>query len=245
MQGLLSILNREKSTQGYSLFKPLFLFNYIQILKAMKLLSTCLFLLIVQAEANGQTKELIPDLSKANALVTWQEYNRGVNFDSLVYMDRKLGDGVLWYKNFNFGNGKIELDIKGKNEQGRSFVGFAFHGQNDSTYDAVYFRPFNFLNPTNNNHSVQYISHPVNTWSKLRQASPGKYENVINPFPDPNGWFHATILVEYPLVKVFVNNSKEPSLTITQLSKFKEGTIGFWVGNNSEGFFKNLKITNN
>jgi CubicO group peptidase (beta-lactamase class C family) len=118
----------------------------------------------------------------------------------------------------------------------------AFHGLNDSTYDAVYFRPFNFKNLERSNHSVQYISHPKYTWYKLREENPGKYENTVKPIPNPEEWFHAAIVVEYPIVKVFLNNSEEPSLTINQLSTRISGKIGFWVGNNSEGYFKNLKI---
>jgi len=113
---------------------------------------------------------------------------------------------------------------------------------NDSTYDVIYFRPFNFKNPESNGHSIQYISHPKYTWSKLREQYPEKYENVVSPVPDPNDWFHVTITIKYPTVKVFVNDSEEASLAIEQLSSQKEGWIGFWVGNNSEGHFKNLKI---
>src|SRR5258706_2878799 len=202
----------------------------------MKILATIFLLCSGLSEINAQSNEFIPDLSKVTDSKKWQTYNRHVTFDSIVYLDGSAEDGVLWYKDFNFTNGRIELDLKGKNEQGRSFVGLAFHGLNDSTYDAVYFRPFNFLNLQNSNHSVQYISHPKNTWFKLREANPGKYENVINPVPNPQEWSHATIVVEYPSVKVFVNYSKETSLTINQLSTQKGGLIGFWVGNNSERY---------
>ncbi len=142
-----------------------------------------------------------------------------------------------------FANGLIELDIKGKDERGKSFVGLAFHGLNDSIYDVVYFRPFNFESPDRNGHSVQYISHPEYTWHKLRKEHPEQYENPVIPVPDPADWFHVAIIVDYPDVKVFVDNSDEPSLTIKQLSSRKEGWIGFWVGHNSEGYFRNLKIT--
>jgi hypothetical protein len=117
-----------------------------------------------------------------------------------------------------------------------------FHGINDSTYDAIYFRPFNFNNPERNGHSVQYISHPEYTWYKLREEHPNKFENMVSPIPEPNEWFHVTILVEYPVVKVFVNNDAKPTLEIKQLSNQKEGLIGFWVGNNSDGYFRNPKI---
>jgi hypothetical protein len=204
-----------------------------------------IFLLCIGFSIKAQQREFIPLIAKANDSTMWSVYNRKVIYDGAVYLDGKAGDGMLWLRNFVFANGRIELDIKGKDEAGKSFVGFAFHGLNDSTYDAVYFRPFNFINPERSNHSVQYISHPVFTWYKLREENPGKYENTIKPVPNPEEWFHATIVVEYPIVKVFVNNAEEPSLTVNQLSSRKAGKVGFWVGNISEGYFKNLKIISN
>ena len=65
----------------------------------------------------------------------------------------------------------------------------------------------------------------------------------MTPVPDPTDWFHATIIINYPDVKVFVDNSDEPSLSVEKLNSRKEGWIGFWVGHGSEGYFRNLKIT--
>lgn len=39
------------------------------------------------------------------------------------------------------------------------------------------------------------------------------------------------------------NLVKTPSLEIEQLSNRKNGWLGFWAGNNSDGSFKNLVIT--
>ncbi len=210
-------------------------------MKTLKLL-LAIFLFCISISTKAQQSKLIPDLSEVNDSLIWTVYNRNVTYDDAVHLDRKEGDGLLRLQNFDFQNGTIELDIKGKNELGSSFVGLAFRGLNDSTYDAVYFRPFNFENPERRNHSVQYISQPVYPWYRLREESPGKYENSINPPPQPEEWFHATIVIEYPVVKVFVNNSEEASLIINQLSLRNKGWLGFWVGNNSEGYFKNLRI---
>lgn len=190
----------------------------------------------------AQQIELIPDLSGVNNKSLWTTHNRNAGYDTAVHLNAKEGDGVAWLNGSNFQNGEIDLDIKGKDEQGMSFVGLAFHGLNDSTYDVIYFRPFNFKNKERNNHSVQYISLPKYDWNKLRDEHPGKYENMVTPVPEPSEWFHATVVVTYPVVTVFVNNSTTPSLTINQLSDRKKGWVGFWVGNNSEGYFKNLKI---
>ena len=199
--------------------------------------------LSIGCSVNAQKNEVAPDLSKIEDSGLWTLHNRELITDDVVHLDGKPGDGLLWLNESMFANGLIELDIKGKDERGKSFVGLAFHGLNDSIYDVVYFRPFNFESPDRNSHSVQYISHPDYTWNKLRKEHPGKYENHLMPVPDPTDWFHATIIVDYPVVKVFVDNSDEPSLIVKQLSSRKEGWIGFWVGHNSEGYFRNLKIT--
>lgn len=190
----------------------------------------------------AQKNILIPDLSKINDTLIWTTINRNVSFDVFVHMDSKAGDGISWLNGLNFSNGTIELDIKGKDEMGKSFVGIAFHGLNDSTFDAVYFRPFNFKNSERANHSLQYVSEPTYPWKKLRDNFPGKYENKVIPTIEPEDWFHITIVIKYPSVKVFVNHSEEASLMVDQLSMRKSGKVGLWVGNNSEGNFKNLTI---
>jgi hypothetical protein len=64
----------------------------------------------------------------------------------------------------------------------------------------------------------------------------------VNPVPDPNGWFHARIVIASPKVSVFVADAKEPSLVVNQLSDRRKGLVGLWVGNNSGGDFANLTI---
>jgi hypothetical protein len=199
------------------------------------LLATCFNTVCAQSK--------VPDLSKINDPEVWSLHNREILDDDVVHLNGQPGDGLLWINDLNFKNGTIDVDIKGIDERGRSFVGIAFHILNDSTFDAIYFRPFNFMSPERNGHSVQYISHPRNTWYYLRENFPEKYENPVNPVPEPTGWFHATIVVDYPKVSVYVDKAEEPSLVIEQISDRKEGQLGFWVGNNSEGWFRNLKIT--
>lgn len=162
-----------------------------------------------------------------------------------VDFNAKQGDGLAIFKNIEFENGTIEFDVKGKNVPGQSFVGVAFHVQDEETFNAVYFRPFNFKNPdkTRSGHSVQYICHPEFTWSKLRTDFPEQFENPVNPIPEPDDFFHAMVVVQWPIVKVFVENAKEPSLDVSMKSKFKKGKVGFWVGNGSDGSFKNLVVT--
>jgi hypothetical protein len=165
-----------------------------------------------------------------------------------VKFDERSDEGVAWLQGVTFSSGTIEIDLRGQDVLQKSFVGIAFHGVNDSTFEAVYFRPFNFhaKDTVRKIHAVQYISHPVYTWRKLRDERNGIFEKgLIVPAPDPNGWFHARIEVLKDVVRVFVDDDAEPSLTVNRLNDRKSGTLGLWVGDGSGGEFANLSIKQN
>ena len=61
-----------------------------------------------------------------------------------VRLSEAEGEGPAYLPGIEFSDGTIELDLKGKDVQGASFIGVAFHGVDGTTYDAIYFRPFNF-----------------------------------------------------------------------------------------------------
>lgn len=190
-----------------------------------------LFLIVFNSHAQNSPKD-------------WTVYNREVTFsEEVIHLNSQENDGVLWLNGLDFQNGIIELEIRGRDLMGQSFVGIAFHGQSNEQYDAVYFRPFNFQSPERNTHSVQYISMPAYDWSTLRETKPGKYENTITPVVDPNGWFHVKLEIQYPKINAFINGSKIASLSIEQISSQSAGQVGLWVGNGSEGWFKKIKIS--
>ena len=196
--------------------------------------------------AQTTTSDLI---NSAENKLTWKYFNREPGFimkePGKIYsltLNAKQGDGLAIYQDLEFENGIIEFDVKGKDVLQQSFVGVAFHIQNDSTYNAVYFRPFNFKKPERTSHSVQYISHPKFTWQKLRSEFPEQFEKTVTPVPNPDEFFHARIEVKWPTVRVFVENSDIPSLEVKMLSTFKKGKVGIWVGNGSDGSFKNLIV---
>jgi hypothetical protein len=159
-------------------------------------------------------------------------------------LDARMGDGVAWWPDVRFGDGTIELDLRGKDVPQQSFVGVAFHGADEKSFDAVYFRPFNFRATTEvgRSRSVQYVSHPTYTWDRLRAEHPGRYEAAMATPPDPNGWFHARLEIAYPTVRVFVEPIATPVLEVQQLSERKIGWVGVWVGNGSDGAFSNVVI---
>jgi hypothetical protein len=161
-----------------------------------------------------------------------------------IRLSEAAGDGVAYLDGIDFANGTIEIDLKGKDVPQQSFVGVAFHGVDATTYDGVYFRPFNFKteDAARRIRAVQYISHPAHPWQKLRADQPGQYENAVSPVPDPNGWFRARVVVASSKVSVFVDGAQTPCLVVDQLSARKKGLVGLWVGNMSGGDFANLSI---
>jgi hypothetical protein len=197
----------------------------------------------------GQKRAIEPDLAALAGGKGLKVFNRSLSVLSDggrkgVRLSESPGDGVAYLEGVEFADGAIEFDIRGKDVLQQSFVGIAFHGLDGKTYDAIYFRPFNFKNedPARRLRAVQYISHPTYTWDKLRTEHPGKYEQPANPVPDPNGWFHARVVVASLKVSVFINDAKEPCLVVNQLSDRKKGLVGLFGWGPSGGDFANFKI---
>jgi len=200
---------------------------------------------------NAQTA-VEPDLAKLFQSGVIKTYNRTATLtqndqkESVIHLNEMPDSGVAWLTGISFTTGTIEFDVKGRNLLQRSFVGIAFHGTDSVSYDAIYFRPFNFksVDKERQSHAVQYISLPANDWPKLREQHPNEYEKAVDPVPEPDEWFHAKIEVNSNEVKVFVNNSAVPSLVVRPLNNQPADKIGFWVGAGSSGDFSNLKISN-
>ncbi|MFL5617787.1 MAG: hypothetical protein ACJ79A_05255 [Gemmatimonadaceae bacterium] len=190
------------------------------------------------AQGGGAAPPIVRSVNRTHTVV--QENGRAV-----VRLDAKPGDGFAVVQGAPFAEGTIELDVRGEDVPQQSFVGVAFALQNDSTYEAVYLRPFNFRTPdtARAKRAVQYVSHPTWPWQRLRAESPGKYEQPVRPVPDPNGWVHMRLMITRTQVSVYANSGDEPDLVVTRLGDAKPGQIGLWVGNNSRGDFTNLKIS--
>ena len=153
--------------------------------------------------------------------------------------------GIVWLKDVTFSEGTIELDIRGNDEMQMTFPGIVFHGADSSTYDAIYFRPFNFHSPdpVRKIHAVQYTSMPDFGWKYLRDNKNGQYEKAVTPAPNSNDWFHAKIVVKGKEVNVYVNGSSTPSLTVTKLNDRTTGMFGLMCdANPRKGDFANLVI---
>ena len=203
------------------------------------------------ADSRAQTPNTITaDLARLTDGKDAQIFNRSLAVAAeggrtVARLDARAGDGGVLLGGILLGEGVIEVDLKGKDVAQQSFLGIAFHVVDWTTLDAVYFRPFNFRAGTAEQraHAVQYVSHPANTWQRLRTERPGQFEQAIEPPPDPNAWFHARIVLAGGRVEVFVNGAAKPSLSVEDLGAAKSGGVALWAGNGSDGAFANLRIT--
>jgi hypothetical protein len=191
-----------------------------------------------EARAQGTEPSIARTVNRTHSVV--QESGRAI-----VRLDAKAGDGFAVVTGPAFAEGTIELEARGEDVQGQSFVGVAWNVQNDSTYEAVYLRPFNFRTPdtARAKRSLQYVSQPAHPWQKLRAESPGKYEQPVRPIPDPAAWVPLRLVVTRTQVSVYANGGAEPDLVVQRLGAVKAGPVALWVGNGSRGDFTGLKVT--
>jgi len=161
-----------------------------------------------------------------------------------VEMNAKNNDGLGILEDIEFDKGIIEVELLGENNPGKSFIGIAFNIQNDSNYEAIYFRPFNFVaeEQIRKDHMVQYIFHPEFTWRKLRDERTGEFEDEISDPPNPDDWFKAIIKITDNKVEVYINEISWPILSVDRLTSTKSNKIGVWTGFGSSGRFRNLVL---
>lgn len=222
-------------------------------------LTVLVVLSVLAGSAAGQPKTLTPDLKAVaegkgvkvpeGVSLKWVEDANGKPALRVQPTKKEFDEKDTWVvvlTGIEFTDGVIEFDALGKSGPPQSnFLGVAFRYADAKTSDAVYFRPFNFRadDVARKARAVQYISHPKHQWFDLRKDQPGKYEKPAVPAPDGDDWFHARIVVERPKVSVYVNDAKEPSLVVEELSDRTGGGVGLWVGPGGGGHFANLKIT--
>jgi hypothetical protein len=183
-----------------------------------------------------------PDATKlrvVNREATKLEDRNGVRLSS------RSGNGVAWVEGSEFRSGTIQVDVRGREDLQQNFVGIAFHRKDDTTYEAVYVRPFNFriADPARRQHAVQYISMPRFDYQDLRDQFPEEFENPVDASIEPNEWVTLRVVVEASKVQIYVGPLKGATLDVRKLGQLDGGQVGLWVGNASGGDFANLVIS--
>jgi len=152
-------------------------------------------------------------------------------------------------KGINFSNGTIEVTVlsrllKNAPASARGFIGIAFRiNSTNSQFECMYIRPTNGRadDQVRRNHSIQYFSFPDYKFDRLRKESPEKYESYADM--GLNEWIKLKIEVKGKQAKLFVNESKQPSLIVNDLKLGdSSGAIGLYVDNGTEGYFTDLRI---
>jgi hypothetical protein len=162
-----------------------------------------------------------------------------------IHVTEKEAPGVVWIEGTEFSEGTLEIEVRGRDVVGQSFLGLAFHRKNDDTYESVYLRPFNFRaqDPARHQHAVQYMAPPDYDWPRLRAEFPEEFENPVDQSVVPTDWVPLRVVVKGARIQVYVGRAAAPALEARKLGALDRGTIGLWVGNNSDGDFANLRIT--
>jgi hypothetical protein len=153
-------------------------------------------------------------------------------------------------KGINFKNGTVEVKVLSRlitnaPDWARGFIGLAFRIDDKNTkFESIYIRPTNGRtdNQIRRNHSIQYFAFPDYKFERLRKESPELYETYADM--GLNEWITMRIEVKDKEAKLFLNNSKHPVLIVKEmkLGEHTEGAIGLWVGNWTEGYFRDLKV---
>ena len=207
-----------------------------------------ILLLLITNITFAQKKQTfdLADLYKKGKLTVINRELKAVseNGKNFIQLSENKEEGLVWLPIKGFKNGKITIRMRGEDVLQRSFIGITFHGLNDTTYDAVYCRPFNFFakDSVRKIHAIQYISHPTFTWKKLREERNGIFEKEITNPPNPNDWFTMTIVVDKKSVKAFINQDAKPSLSIDKLTERSSGKVGIFMGDGSGGDFEQITI---
>jgi len=162
-----------------------------------------------------------------------------------VRLSDASGNGVAWVEGTDFQSGTLEVDVRGRESLGQSFVGVAFHRKDDNTYEAVYVRPFNFRasDPIRKQHAVQYIALPEFDYDRLREKVPEEFENPVDASIEPTDWVRLRVVVGGGRVRIYVGPVNEATLEVRKLGQLYSGQVGLWVGNQSGGDFANLVVT--
>lgn len=147
----------------------------------------------------AQERVIAPDVSRINDEKTWSVIN--ANCETAMEDGKQVvrlkpkgtantpsDIGLALVEGVEFAEGTLEIDLKCKGKLQRTFLGVAFSVVDGKTFEAVYFRPFNFMTDDKSYRlrAVQYVAWPDHTWEKLRAGKPGMYESAVKPVPDPS-----------------------------------------------------------
>jgi len=191
------------------------------------------------------------EVLNGRASITDYRGRRAVKLIPAPEMLGKDADLLAILAGSRFKDGTIDVDVAGAPRPGaaadaRGFIGLAFRTGDHGEWSEVF-----YLRPTNGrandqlrrNHSVQYISHPAYTWSRLRQENPGVYESYVDL--EPAVWTHMKIVVSGSTARLYVNGAPQPCLIVNDLKHGDgAGRVALWANIDTDGYFGAVSLTN-
>lgn len=160
------------------------------------------------------------------------------------------GEAIAILSGQTFREGIIDLDLAGAPgphaaPDDRGFVGIAFHiSAGAERLKTIYLRPTNGRadDQLRRNHSTQFTAEPDWPWYRLRKEAPGQYESYVDLVAGE--WTSIRVVVERSSVRLFVNGSPQPALVVTDTrDPAIAGRVALWIGDGTEAYFANLRIT--
>lgn len=142
-----------------------------------------------------------------------------------------LPSGLLTVKDANFRDGTLEADVASKS--GGLFIGMAFRIESEANMEVVYLRP----GASDTSEAVQYT--PRLNGDAIWQLLNTSHEKARGHIPE-NQWIHMKIVVDGRTCTLFLNDSKVPTLNVTNLRRGdSKGGVGLWSLAGG-GYFSNL-----
>jgi hypothetical protein len=175
---------------------------------------------------------------------------RAVKLLRLPEMAKTDGDILAILADPQFKDGTIEISVAGAPlpdapGDSRGFIGLAFRtGEAGDWSEVFYLRPTNGRadDQLRRNHAVQYVSHPMFTWERLRRETPGVYESYADM--EPAVWTTMKVVVSGSKARLYVNGAQQPCLIVNDLKRGDgAGRIALWAHVETDAYFGAVAIT--
>ncbi|MBS1998810.1 MAG: hypothetical protein JSS86_20940, partial [Cyanobacteria bacterium SZAS LIN-2] len=155
----------------------------------------------------------------------------------LEYLGRKavyLSSGLISVKDSKLRDGTIDVDVATR--QNALFAGVAFRQESDANLEMIYLRP----GASDTIEAMQYT--PRLNGDAIWQLLNTDHEKASAHVPKDQ-WFHIRLVVAGRTCTVFMNNSSDPAMTVTNLRRGdSEGAIALW-GLGGGAYFSNLSYS--
>ena len=156
-----------------------------------------------------------------------------INAQKVDHLGRKALMGSAYLKDVEFQNGVIELDMAV--ERRTSYPGVLFRMQSVREHERFYIRPHRAGLYAD---AIQYVAsfNGVDSWQLYN--GPGKTAALEIPYQT---WFHVRLEVKGAQARIYINNSDQPALFITELQHgASKGMIGLMGPVDGSAYYSNF-----